>query len=174
MQSIPEPHGLRGEPINRADYDALTKRWIDRDTAARQFVRRVDSGAGAAIVGRNGRGGDYAGLLIPYLLPETGQIRDYRLRRDHPDIEGGKQRAKYVSPPGRGNLLYFTAGADPSWLKGTRLPVLITEGEFKTMALMRASLHSQNHPRWLSVGLSGVLNWRGTIGKTTDTSETAP
>src|SRR5215468_6829760 len=94
------PPGLRGEPLTRADYDSLAARWIDRDTADRQFIRRVGSAAGAVIVGRNGRAGDYAGLLIPYLLPGTVQIRDYRLRRDHPEMESGKPRAKYVSPPG--------------------------------------------------------------------------
>jgi putative DNA primase/helicase len=164
-----EPPGLCGQALTRADYDALATRWIDRDTATQHFIRRADSATGSAVVGRNGRGGgDYSGLLIPYLLPGTGQIRDYRLRRDHPDVERGKPRAKYVSPPGRGNMLYFPVGTDPAWLMDSSLPVVITEGEFKTMALMRAALHDRDRPRWLSVGLGGVWNWRGRIGRTND------
>ena len=44
---------------------------------------------------------------------------------------------------------------------------MITEGEFKTLALWRAANHgSRVQPRFLPVGVSGVYNWRGTIGKT--------
>jgi hypothetical protein len=44
---------------------------------------------------------------------------------------------------------------------------MITEGEFKAIALWRlASYHSPVHARYLPVGVSGVYNWRGTIGKT--------
>ena len=59
---------------------------------------------GAEVVGR--KNGNYAGILIPYLHPESGHIRDYRLRRDHPDLEYDsagnlKVRQKYLSAPGR-------------------------------------------------------------------------
>ena len=41
------------------------------------------------------------------------------------------------------------------------------EGEFKTLALWRAAYHgSPNRPRFLPLGVSGVYNWRGAIGKT--------
>jgi len=44
---------------------------------------------------------------------------------------------------------------------------MITEGEFKTLALWRAANHAAaNRPRFLPLGVSGVYNWRGTIGKT--------
>ncbi len=122
-------------------------------------------------MGRNGRGGDYSGLLIPYLLPGDDHVRDFRLRRDHPEMEGTKPGFKYVSPPGRGNMLFFPAGTDPAWLADASLPLLITEGEFKTMALMRAArygLPDGSRPRFLAVGLGGVWNWRGVTGKTTD------
>ena len=151
------------------DYEALAARWIDRQTAAAQFLRRVDSYDGAQVVGRNGAG-DYAGVLIPNVWPGSDSIREYRLRRDHPEIENGKVRMKYVAPPGRGNLLYFPIGTDPAWLTDPQMPLVITEGEFKTLALARAARHGQQiaTPRFLAVGLSGVWNWRGTIGKTTD------
>jgi len=171
MIKIPEPHGLRGGPLTRADYDALSARWIDRDTADRQFIRRVDCAAGAAIVGRKGRSGDYSGFLIPYVLPGDDHVRDFRLRRDHPDMESGKPRAKYVSPPGRSNMLYFPIGTDPDWLTDTSLPVTVTEGEFKALALTRAAMYGRPEgakPRFVAVGLGGVWNWRGVIGKTND------
>ena len=44
---------------------------------------------------------------------------------------------------------------------------MITEGEFKTLALWRLASHgSSSRLRFLPLGLSGVYNWRGTIGKT--------
>jgi hypothetical protein len=50
--------------------------------------------------------------------------------------------------------------------------VVITEGEFKTLALSRLARHklsdASERPRFLSVGLGGVWNWKGNIGKTTD------
>jgi hypothetical protein len=64
-------------------------------------------------------------------------------------------------------MLYFVPGVDPAFLPDTSMPLVITEGEFKTLALWRLAHHrSPNSPRFLSVGVSGVYNWRGTIGKT--------
>jgi P4 family phage/plasmid primase-like protien len=158
-----------GGPLTSDDLASLDARWIDRETAGRQLLRRVNALDGSALVGRNGAGG-FAGLAIPNVLPGADHVREYRLRRDHPEIENGKPRMKYVSPPGRRNLIYFPVGTDPAWLADPQLPLVVTEGEFKTIALMRAARHGcqPDAPRFLAVGLPGVWNWRGTIGKTTD------
>src|SRR5438045_1517999 len=68
------------------------------------FRSRVDSLTGGEMVGR--KGGDYSGIAIPYFHPGAERVRDYRLRRDHPDMEydgGGsfKVKQKYLSPPDR-------------------------------------------------------------------------
>ena len=161
--------GLMGRPLTVADFEALAARWIDRQTAEQQFLRRVTALEGSAAIGRNGAG-NFSGLLIPNVWPGSDCIRENRLRRDHPDIENGKTARKYMSPPGRGNLLYFPVGTDPAWLADSQLPLVITEGEFKTIALARAARHNRqaSTPRFLAVGLAGVWNWHGTIGKTTD------
>ena len=73
-----------------------------------------------------------------------------------------------ISPLGAPNRLYFTPGTDPAWLADTTLPVVITEGEKKTIALSAlAQFGLQEHarPRWLSIGLPGVYNFRGKIGR---------
>src|SRR5262249_38279984 len=152
-----------------ADFKSLATRWIDPRTAQAQMIRRVPSIDGASMVGRNGAG-NFAGLLIPNIWPGADYIREYRLRRDHPDIENGKPKFRYVAPPGRGNLLYFPVGTDPALLADTDLPIVITEGEFKTIALDQLARHDQRpgELRFLACGLSGVWNWRGTIGKTAD------
>jgi hypothetical protein len=114
---------------------------------------------------------NYAGVAIPYFFPGTSEVREYRLRRDHPDMEIDghgrvKPKQKYLSPPGRGNMLYFAPGVTDAQLRDFTLPLIITEGEFKTLALRRLANWNSDRLRFLPVGVSGVYNWRGTIGKT--------
>uniref|UniRef100_Q01RE0 DUF3854 domain-containing protein n=1 Tax=Solibacter usitatus (strain Ellin6076) TaxID=234267 RepID=Q01RE0_SOLUE len=159
-----------GSDLTSADHDALELRWIDPEMALRAGLRRVDSLTGSEIVGSRG-GGDYSGILIPYFHPDSDQVRDYRLRRDRPDLEYDaagslKAKRKYLSPPGRSNMLYLPPRVSQSLLGDPKLPVVITEGEFKTLALWRAAHHrALSRPRFLPLGVSGVYNWRGTIGK---------
>jgi hypothetical protein len=84
----------------------LEARWIDRGLALQAGLRRVDSLTGGEIVGR--RSGNHSGIVIPYFHPGSDQVREYRLRRDHPDLEYDstgnlKPCQKYLSPPGRSN-----------------------------------------------------------------------
>jgi hypothetical protein len=116
---------------------------------------------------------NHAGIIIPYFRPDADYVRDYRLRRDHPEMEHDssgnlKPRQKYLSPPGRSNMLYLVPGVPPGLLREASLPGVITEGEFKTLALWRlANYRVPGRPRFVPLGVSGVYNWRGTIGKTT-------
>jgi len=111
---------------------------------------------GREIVGR--RGGNYAGIIIPYFLPGSDRVREYRLRRDQPDLEYDsagnlKPRQKYLSPPGRSNMLYLVPGVGPSLLNDPELSIIVTEGQFKTLALWRLANHaSSNRPRFLPLG----------------------
>jgi len=64
-------------------------------------------------------------------------------------------------------MLYLVPGTTQSLLRNPELPILITEGEFKTIALWRLAHHATSTPpRFVPLGVSGVYNWRGTIGKT--------
>jgi predicted P-loop ATPase len=161
---------LAGSDLEPSDLAALEGRWIDCELALAAGLRHVDSLAGAVLVGR--KGGNYAGIAIPYFLPEGAEVREYRVRRDHPDMEIDsrgqvKPKQKYLSPPGRGNMLYFAPGVTNAQLRDTRLPLVVTEGEFKTLALWRLANWNSERPRLVPIGLSGVYNWRGTVGKTT-------
>jgi len=94
---------LAGVNLTSADHAALESRWIDPALAERAGLRRVDALADGEIIGR--KSDDYAGILIPYCLPGSDQIREYRSRRDPPDLECDaagnlKPRQKYLSPPG--------------------------------------------------------------------------
>ena len=160
-EHIPESTPLRmpnlvGSDLTAADYSALDARWSDRNLADSAHLRRVDSMTGCEIVGR--RGGNYAGILIPYFLPGSDHVREHRLRRDQPDLESDasgnlKPRQKYLSPPGRSNVLYVVPGVGPALLNAPALPIIVTEGEFKTLALWRLANHgSPDRPRFLPWG----------------------
>ena len=111
---------------------------------------------GRSLVGRRDHA-SYEGLAIPYFLPGESRIREWRLRRDHPDIEykDGKprERGKYLSPPGRKNMIYFVPGISLDLVKAVATPVIVTEGEFKTLALWRLANHESIAPRFLPIGL---------------------
>src|SRR6185437_6276309 len=165
---------LPGTPLTPSDLERLAQSGIDRDLAQRAQLRRVDSLTGGHIVGRNG-GADYSGIVIPYVRPGESHAREFRLRRDRPDLEqaeGGRLREKnkYLSPPGRRSMLYFPPDVDPDWLSDASLPIVVTEGEKKALASCGLAWHglgdSADRPRWLPISVSGVWNWRATVGKT--------
>jgi hypothetical protein len=160
-----------GSPPTESDFARLEACAIPRALVKQAGWFRVTSQEGGTLMGRNGAG-DWAGLGIPYFWPGEERPREYRLRRDHPEIEYDaqarpKEKNKYLSPPGRGNLLYFAPGTDPAWLEDVSIPIVITEGEKKTLNLWVLAWHGDTmEPRFLPIGLTGVWNWRGTVGKT--------
>ena len=52
-------------------------------------------------------------------------------------------------------------------LTDASIPLIVVEGEFKALALWRLSTESTMSPRFAVLGLQGVWNWRGKIGKET-------
>src|ERR1700694_1401636 len=119
---------LPGSALTDQDLEKLASRWIDPKLAACALLRRVHSIDGATLIGREGRGGDYAGIAIPNIFPGESMPRAWRLRRDLPEMErtpNGRLRpkGKYLSAPGESNRLYFPPGTDPQWLADPALPV---------------------------------------------------
>ena len=173
-QSAPRSVSLSwGGPLISADYAKLEQSWIPRELADQALLRRVTSAEGAQLIGRNDNG-SFAGMIFPYVWPGQDYAREYRLRRDRPEIqfdtEGrSHEKNKYLGAPGRGNLLYWVPGTRAELLANANVPIAITEGEKKTIALYRLSWHALPEnldvPRFLPVGLGGVWSFTGTIGK---------
>jgi hypothetical protein len=159
------------------DYENFANSFITPEIVEEAKICRVTNLEGAEIVGRKPNANtDYAGVSFPYFLPEQTSPRERRLRLDNPEFElkpNGtmKEKAKYLSPPGCGGMIYFPPNCADDFLADASLPVVITEGEKKTLALHRAAWHgltdSAESPRFLALGLSGVWNFRGKIGKIT-------
>lgn len=158
---------LPGRPLTKSDLKKLASDWIDEPTAEAARLRRVNSTEGAEIVGRKDHG-TYQGIVFPYVRPGEPHILQIRLRRDKPDIEyrgtEPKEVDKYLTAPGSLNMLYFPP-VDPIQMTAANLPLVVTEGEKKTLALWRLASHEARSPRFLPLGLQGVANWRGRIGK---------
>ena len=161
-----------GGRLTETDYTRLLRSWITSEVADRALLRRVTTSDGASIIGRRDNG-SYAGIIFPYVWPGENHCREYWLRRDQPEIqydEDGhpKEKNKYLGPPGRGNLLYIAPGTPASLLNDVSVPVAVTEGAKKAIALSRLSsqgLRETTLPRFLAIGLSGVWSGRGVIGK---------
>jgi predicted P-loop ATPase len=168
--AVPELRLSFGAPLTESDLRGLESRWISAPLATAAGIRRVSSDEGREMFAR--KRDDMAGLIIPYTWPGESGVREYRLRRDHPELEmdpetkAFREVNKYIGPPGRSNLIYVPPTIGPTDLQNVALPVVLTEGEFKTLALDRAATSDTERRRFLPLGLSGVWNWRGTIGKT--------
>ena len=76
---------LRGKPLTDSDYENLLQSWIDRESADKALLRRVNSIEGAEIVGQRD-GHDYSGVIYLNIWPGEQHVREYRLRRDSPDV----------------------------------------------------------------------------------------
>lgn len=159
---------LPGRRLSNNDLRELERSWITRDLAEAACLRRLSDSQARALFGIGDRRGEYGGIGFPYFDPVGGALREWRLRRDNPDAEWGgdgslREGRKYIGPPQRPPLVYFPPEVSQSALANKNLPVAITEGEKKTLAL--ACLTAECDLEVLPIGISGVWNWRGTIGK---------
>ena len=76
-----------------------------------------------------------------------------------------RETRKYIQPPGRPNRLYFPPDVSVDVVEDPSTVVMITEGEFKTLALWRLAQQCQTTSLpFLPWGWQRY-NWRGTIGK---------
>jgi hypothetical protein len=162
------PLGPERAPLTPGDLAGFERCGIPEGLVRRAGIFRVDTLEGARLVGRRAGSGDYAGIVFPYILPGEERAFEYRLRRDRPEYEiapdgSRKERAKYLSPPGRGSRLYFVPGTLPEELADVHSPIALSEGEKKALALT-ALAETGDRPRWLAIGIPGVWNWRGRIG----------
>lgn len=159
-----------GGPVTEKDYAALEKSWITPELANAAMLRRVNEQEGRQIVSQKGKR-DCAGILIPYYWPGDAHPVNYRIRRDRPDLVPAtdgtiKEEGKYLGAPGAANRLYVPPGITLEQIADVALPIIIVEGEKKSLALWRLGNHECDLPRFLAVAIPGVWNWRGTVGKT--------
>ena len=87
--------------LREADLASLNRLGISRELLVEAGVHRVTDAEARNQYGIRG-GGEMSGIAFPYFEPTTmanERRRCYvRIRRDHPDIEDGKEKKKYVAP----------------------------------------------------------------------------
>ncbi|HEY3306142.1 MAG TPA: AAA family ATPase [Candidatus Binatia bacterium] len=138
----------REPALSAAHKQLLAERGISLETASANGIRSASSSEAKSVLGFDPKS---SGIFIPFFHPVTGVIRTQRFRPDNPFVIEGKPAGKYLSPRGAGSLVYFPRGIDDK-LKDVAEPLLITEGEFKTLGAVENGL--------LCVGLVGVWGWR--------------
>jgi len=162
-----------GRDLDQSDFASLERCFIPREVAVAACLRRVSDSEARELFGVNGRGGSYSGTVFPFPDPITGRNVTYRLRRDSPDLEQSGERVverrKYISAAGAGNRVYFPPGQIGPWLDQIKMPILIVQGEKKTLAMWAVAWNglgdAAEMPHTLPIGLPGVWSWRGRIGK---------
>ena len=167
MTGVHEARQAGAGKLSEADYATLERSFITRALAKAAGIYRVASLEGRAIVGRKD-GGDYSGIVFPYRMPgETYAVLE-RLRLDNPPIDAGtgQPQHKYLTAHETRNRLYFPPCA-PALAGDASLPLVVTEGEKKCLALWRMALET-GAPAFLPVALAGVWSWKGVIGARTN------
>jgi hypothetical protein len=156
------------------DLEAFAKLRILPELLKRAGIVRVTDREAREDYGIRG-GGDMAGVAFPYFAPESmtnGRRRNYvRIRRDHPEIEDGKPRKKYVAPYGDRNHLYFPP--TPELFADASVPIVLVEAEKSVLAL--TAWCERTGTKVLTLAMGGCWSWRGQIGiHTTATGERVP
>lgn len=150
-------------PLTSADLKAHDALGITHTMLERAKVRRVDDREAQTILGL--KRSKLAGIAYPYLHPTTGDVRAYRIRRDHPDIEKGKPKNKYLWPAGQRKFLYFSPGCD-AFLTNLAALLIIVEAEKSVLAVACAAERLGRAA--FAIGTGGCWGWRGRIGLESD------
>jgi hypothetical protein len=149
--------------LTAADLELHRQLGIEIDLLVHHQVRRVDDRRARELLNIGRKHGDFSGIEYPYLDPHTGRRVTSRVRRDRPEVEQGRPKAKYCSPFGDRKHLYF-AVKEAAVLAETRIPVIIVEAEKSALAI--ASLAERQDRPVLAIATGGCWGWRGRIGKT--------
>ncbi len=150
--------------LTDADLAAHQRLGIPPELLEQAGVRRVtDYEAREQLSSRHP--GNLAGVLYVYCDPATKRVVTCRLRRDHPEMEDGKPKDKYLSAYGDHRHLFFPPGAS-SLLTDTSVPVVIVEAEKSVLSIVAVADRMQR--RVFPIGTGGCWGWRGRRGKAVD------
>jgi P4 family phage/plasmid primase-like protien len=116
-------------------------------------VYRVDDAQARAL---HIRGRNLAGIAFPYFDPDTDNIVTVRVRRDHPEMEGGKPVGKYLCPTGGTRTLYVLSQSAPK-LKDTNIPIVLVEAEKSSLALTAWAARTKHD--LVAIAMGGCWGW---------------
>jgi Domain of unknown function (DUF3854) len=164
MENIPTEAG-DSNSLTAADFRMFERIGVPPELLSAAGIRRIGDRDARELLSLNGSYGDLSGILFPYISPQTGSRVGARVRRDHPEIEGGKPKRKYLPGYGDRRHLYFVPGTEDCFVDSS-VPVVLVEAEKSALAITAWSLRTGK--RLLAIGLGGCWSWRGRIGKVED------
>jgi putative DNA primase/helicase len=150
--------------LNPRDIEMFRTIGVSPELLEAAHIERVSDGDARERFGLKGPlSQDMSGIAFPYYSSATGRRVTARVRRDNPELEDGKPKAKYIAAWGDSRHLYFPPNA---WalLQAPDTPVVLVEAEKSVLAL--TAWAERTGTNMLAVGLGGCWGWRGRIGKT--------
>ena len=145
------------------DLAMFAKIGVGPELLAKAKIQRVNNAEARELLALNGGAhGDMSGIFFPYLSPQTGFRVGARVRRDRPEIEGGKPKNKYMSGFGDRKHLFFVPGTEPL-LADLAVNIVLIEAEKSALALNAWAERAGK--RILPIAMGGCSGWRGRIGK---------
>lgn len=154
-----------------SDVAMFEKLRIPEELVTRAGIIRVNDREARETYGIRG-GGDMSGIAFPFWEPVSmmnGNVwrRWYvRIRRDHPEIEDGKPKKKYVGPYGDRRHFYFPPC--PEWFADTSVPIALVEAEKSSLALLAWA--QRTGCKLFPVAIGGCWSWKGKVGTVTTSS----
>ena len=160
--------------LRDSDLETFVKMGVPVGLIERAGIVRVTDKEARIEYGIRG-GGDMSGVAFPYYEPagiSNGSRRWYvRIRRDHPEIENGKEKKKYVAPFGDRKHLFFPPLYE--FFANPEVPIVLVEAEKSSLAL--AAWSERTGQKILPLAMGGCWGWRGQTGmKTSASGERVP
>ena len=150
--------------LNSKDLEMFRAFGVGEEFCGRAEIERVSDPEARAKYGFAGQG-NLSGIVFPYKNPVSGRRMTARLRRDHPELENGTSRNKYLCPYGDRRHLYFPPDSGPM-LSSPSVPAVIVEAEKSALAVM--ALASRVGRTILAVACGGCWGWKARIGISTN------
>lgn len=155
---------MNRKPLTENDYQYFAENFCSREFVESFDIFRADDEQAAEMVGRSRNAYTPVDSVVFPHFDTNGNIVEYCLKPDKPETDGaGKPKYKYLFPPGRGKILYFSPNADKDLFKDISKPLVITEGKKQLIAITRIATNGNpNTDNWhfLPIGINGVWGWR--------------
>lgn len=143
---------MSGGIVSHSHLEIFRRLGIGPELLERAGISSVSDQEARTKYGMKGTG-DLAGILFPYLDPLTEVRHTSRLRRDHPEIEDGKPKKKYLCPYGDRRHLYFVPGCR-EYVADDAIPIVLVEAEKSALAI--TAWAARTGQKILPVGMGGA------------------
>jgi hypothetical protein len=159
---------MNRNPLTEKDYRDFAESFCSREFVDLFGIFRADDEQAAQMLGRKRNAyTPWESVVFPH-YDTNGNVVECCCKPDKPETEkqpDGTERAKYkyLFPPGRGGILYFSPNADKELFKDISKPLVITEGKKQLIAVTRiATNDNPNADNWhfLPIAINGVWGWR--------------